>query len=277
MAASKKKKKSVTKAVRFRLMPLTMTMLGLLLLVKANDVFIGSREIHRALTVSSAQAAEEAAKEEEAKAEEVVEDDTKVAHEEEAVAKDEAKVEGGHGAPAKEKEPETALGKGKITIDEIKKLKEEAGKERYSETELSILENLSERRTQLEQREKELALKETVLAATEDRINDKIRDMKQLKVDVDKVLLLYNDKQEGEIKGLVKIYEAMKPVDAAAIFNELEMPILLEVIDKMSERKVAPILAGMNPKRARDVTQELAEMRKIREEKRQIASGLAEQ
>ncbi|MFN7401895.1 MAG: MotE family protein, partial [Alphaproteobacteria bacterium] len=77
-----------------------------------------------------------------------------------------------------------------------------------------------------------------------------------------------------EIRGLVKIYEAMKPLDAAAIFNEMEMPILLEVIDKMSERKVAPVLAGMNPKRARDVTQELAEMRKVRADLKNQAAGL---
>ena len=42
------------------------------------------------------------------------------------------------------------------------------------------------------------------------------------------------------------------------------MPILISVIDKMSERKVSPILAAMSPKRARDVTQELAEMRRAR-------------
>jgi flagellar motility protein MotE (MotC chaperone) len=269
--APSKKKKTITKAARFRLMPLTMTMLGLLLLVKANDVFIGSREIHRALTISSAQAAEEAKAEDEEAAKEA-----EHKADEEAIAKtDEPKEEaGGHGAPAKTDEPETALGKGKITLKEIEQLKEDSGKERYTDVELSILQNLSERRGELDQREKELELKETVLAATEDRINDKVKDMKELKVEVDKVLLLYNEKQEGEIKGLVKIYEAMKPIDAAVIFNELEMPILLEVIDKMSERKVAPILAGMDPKRARDVTQELAEMRKIREEKRQIASGL---
>ena len=88
------------------------------------------------------------------------------------------------------------------------------------------------------------------------------------------MLALYNEKQDTEIRGLVKIYEAMKPLDAAAIFNEMEMPILLEVIDKMSERKVAPILAGMSPKRARDVTQELAELRKVRADLKNQAAGM---
>jgi flagellar motility protein MotE (MotC chaperone) len=139
---------------------------------------------------------------------------------------------------------------------------------------LDILTNLSKRREALEVREKELEIKESALLASESRINDKIIEMKNLKEEVDKVLALYNEKQEAEIRGLVKIYEAMKPLDAAAIFNEMEMPILLEVIDKMSERKVAPVLAGMNPKRARDVTQELAEMRKVRADLKNQAAGL---
>jgi flagellar motility protein MotE (MotC chaperone) len=63
---------------------------------------------------------------------------------------------------------------------------------------------------------------------------------------------------------LVKIYENMKPSDAATIFNQLQMPILLSVIGSMSERKVAPVLASMDPKRAKEVTEELAELRKTK-------------
>jgi flagellar motility protein MotE (MotC chaperone) len=39
---------------------------------------------------------------------------------------------------------------------------------------------------------------------------------------------------------------------------------LLEVIDEMSERKVAPILAAMNSTKAKEVTSDLAEMRKLK-------------
>ncbi len=46
------------------------------------------------------------------------------------------------------------------------------------------------------------------------------------------LLAQYNDKEDSKIRSLVKIYENMKAKDAARIFNEMEMPILLEVIDK---------------------------------------------
>jgi flagellar motility protein MotE (MotC chaperone) len=53
----------------------------------------------------------------------------------------------------------------------------------------------------------------------------------------------------------------MKPKDAATIFNDLAMPVLLQVLDRMKDAKAAAIMAAMNPDKARDVTTELAQMR----------------
>ncbi len=61
--------------------------------------------------------------------------------------------------------------------------------------------------------------------------------------------------------GLVQTYEAMKPREAAAIFDALDMQVLLQVLDRMQERRAAPVLAAMQPDRARLATQMLAEMR----------------
>jgi flagellar motility protein MotE (MotC chaperone) len=55
----------------------------------------------------------------------------------------------------------------------------------------------------------------------------------------------------------------MKPKDAARIFDTLEMNVLLDVIGRMKEQKTSPILANMNPDKARDVTIKLAEQRKL--------------
>ena len=53
----------------------------------------------------------------------------------------------------------------------------------------------------------------------------------------------------------------MKPKDAATIFNDLQMPVLLQVLDRMKEAKTAAVMAAMSPDKARDVTAELAQMR----------------
>jgi flagellar motility protein MotE (MotC chaperone) len=59
----------------------------------------------------------------------------------------------------------------------------------------------------------------------------------------------------------------MKPKDAARIFEELEMDILLPVVERMKERKTAPILAKMNADKAKAITTELAQRRLLPEKK----------
>lgn len=53
----------------------------------------------------------------------------------------------------------------------------------------------------------------------------------------------------------------MKPKDAATIFNDLTMPVLLQVMDRMKDAKAAAVMAAMKPDKARDVTAELVQMR----------------
>lgn len=258
---------------RFRLLPVTVMMLSLLLVIKVNELYIGSRQLRELYGVRDAVAEEkkEEAKPAEAKKEEVKKDEAKKEDaapaeekKEEGEHKEEAKAEeGGHGGgAAKEPEEPKTFGTGKSTIKEIEALKEKNAGTRFSKSEIDLLENLSKRRDELDQREKDLDVKSKVLDATQKRIDDKLVEMKNLEASLSKVVALYNEKQDAQIASLVKIYEAMKPAQAAAIFNELDLTILLEVIDKMSERRVAPVLALMDPKKARDVTQELAAMRK---------------
>ena len=61
----------------------------------------------------------------------------------------------------------------------------------------------------------------------------------------------------------MKIYENMKPQDAAPILQQMEMDVLLEVIGRMREQKSAMVLAQMDPAKARDVTLQLAERNKL--------------
>ena len=55
----------------------------------------------------------------------------------------------------------------------------------------------------------------------------------------------------------------MKAEQAAAIFNELEMPMLVQMFSSMKEMKSSPILAKMNPIKARDLSVELAKQKNL--------------
>lgn len=133
----------------------------------------------------------------------------------------------------------------------------------FSQTELDVLQKLQERRAVLDARERDIERREALQKAAENQIERKITEMKTLQSTIEGLLRQYNDQEDAKMRSLVKIYENMKPKDAAKIFEQLEMPIMLEVVERMKEQKVAPILAEMDPGKARNLTSELAQRRQM--------------
>lgn len=188
-------------------------------------------------------------------------------------AESEKKAEEGHGDKAKEgKEGEAKKEEKKddkekpaIIVSETPPanvVKPQEGPQ-FTPAEIEVLQRLRQRREQIEAREKELEVREKVLRVTEGKIEQKIADLNGLKQQVESLLNAYNAKEDSKVLSLVKIYENMKPKDAARIFEELDMQTLLPVIDKMKEAKVAPVLAQMDPKKAKAITTELSQMRRL--------------
>lgn len=233
----------LSRAPRFRLMPIVMSMACLLFMLKAVDVYQGTQRLSDFLANPALAAEEEA----------------------EAPASDaNDKIEAAK-AKAEQEALEDAATAAQVGDNEEEEYvpPPQRDRQQFSQVELDILQSLSQRREELEVRARDMDLKEKVLATTEIRINDKLEQIKTLRQEVEELLTQYEGAEDTHLKSLVKIYENMKPKDAAAIFNEMDINILLDVIDRMSERKVAPVLAGMNPERAREVTEELADRRRL--------------
>lgn len=133
----------------------------------------------------------------------------------------------------------------------------------YSEEEVRILQSLSKRREQLEQRERDLEQREKLLQAAEKKVEEKVTELSSLQKNIEELLGKQQQVENERLTQLVKIYENMKPKDAAVIFNEMNFDVLLSIIDRMAERRVAPILAAMDPVRAREVSARLAEYRSL--------------
>ncbi len=134
---------------------------------------------------------------------------------------------------------------------------------KFSDTEVQLLQSLSKRRRSLEMREKQIIARESLLSATESGINAKIEELNNLKKELEKLLGTQSKLQESRMHSLVKIYESMKPKEAARIMDTLELNVLMDVLGRMKERKSASILANMDPNRAREVTIELAKQRNL--------------
>ncbi len=129
-----------------------------------------------------------------------------------------------------------------------------------SAAEIELLENLVARREALEARERELDMRENLLAAAEQRVDAKITELKKIEASVSKVI---NEREESKIRSLVKIYEKMKAKDAARIFNQLDQDTVLAVVERMRESKAAAVIAQMEGKKAKAVTTDLARLRAL--------------
>lgn len=132
-----------------------------------------------------------------------------------------------------------------------------------TQAEIDLLQRLADRRELLESQEKEMEMRSGLLQAAEERIDKKIAELKNFQDTIEKLIKTYDDQQVAKIQSLVKIYENMKPKDAARIFEELDMDTLLLVSERMKERKLAPIMAKMNPLRATEITVELSRLRNL--------------
>jgi flagellar motility protein MotE (MotC chaperone) len=222
----------------FRILPITIAACCFMMVVKTAALLQGEEQWQEVLAPSA------------------IAEDAKPA-EEKADKKEEVKAE---------KKKSDNADKKADKIEVAPKPEELAEKCQFNQIEVDLLQSLSARRKEIEKWADDVKIQANVLKATEMQIDQKIAQMQKLQTDVQEILKKYDAKEKVELKSLVKIYENMKPKDAARIFDEMEMNILLDLVDMMSERKAAPILAGMNPLKAKNLTIELAEKRQLRQE-----------
>ena len=134
-------------------------------------------------------------------------------------------------------------------------LAKEAG---LSPAELQVLQNLGQRRGELDQREEGLSTQLALLAAAEAKLDAKIRVMTTLKGDVQGLLTQADGREATEVDRLVKVYEGMKPKDAAARMAILDDSVRLPIAAKMKERSLSAVIGQMPANDAKKLTESLA-------------------
>ena len=126
-----------------------------------------------------------------------------------------------------------------------------------SPAELEVLKQIAGRRDQLDKRAADLDTREALMKITEQRVDQKVAEMEKLRKQLQAMVGTANEAQQAQLENLVKIYETMKPDEASRILETLDMPILLGVIQRMKPARTAPIMAKMNPEKAKEITSAL--------------------
>lgn len=134
-------------------------------------------------------------------------------------------------------------------------LAKEAG---LSPAELQVLQNLGARRGELDQRENDLNTQLALLAAAEAKLDAKAKALADLKGDVQGLLTQADGREAAEVDRMVRVFEGMKPKDAAPRMMLLDDAVRLPIAAKMKERSLSAIIAQMPPADAKKLTEALA-------------------
>ena len=110
-----------------------------------------------------------------------------------------------------------------------------------------------------DQRETDLDVQLNLLAAAEAKLDAKLKAMTGLKGDIQGLLGQADAQTEAENQRLVRVYEAMKPKDAAARMAILSDAVRLPIAAKRKERSLSSVLGNMSPAAARELTEKLAQ------------------
>ncbi|MFN0264127.1 MotE family protein [Tepidamorphus sp. 3E244] len=118
----------------------------------------------------------------------------------------------------------------------------------------AINSRLSERRQELDKFETDLKMRENLLKAAEMRIEQRLSELKELESRLNATLSKREEEEKERFKNLVDMYQAMKPKDAAAVFDRLDTQALVEVAAGIDPRNMAEIVAKMTPEGAERLT-----------------------
>jgi flagellar motility protein MotE (MotC chaperone) len=168
-----------------------------------------------------------------------------------------------HGAPAKKEEKKEEAPKPAAAAAEAPKpdgvvVFPEPNPQTVSPSERAILERLQARRQELEQRAREVEIRESLLKSAEKRIEGRVEEMKATEARITTATGQKTEEDAARFKGIITMYESMKPKDAAKVFDRLEMSVLYEIASKIAPRKMSDILGLMQPEAAERLTVELA-------------------
>lgn len=126
------------------------------------------------------------------------------------------------------------------------------------DTEQVILERLAARRAALDELARELDLRLAVVEAAETRIEERLGELAAIEDRINSTMDEQEAREAEQFTALVAMYENMRPADAATIFNDLDMTVLLRVGQMMNPRKLGPIMAKMLPVKAQELTVRMA-------------------
>jgi len=127
-----------------------------------------------------------------------------------------------------------------------------------SPSERAVLERLQTRRQELDARAREIDIRENLIKSAEQKLEGRLSELKATEARITAAGQRKNDADAAQLKGLVTVYENMKPKDAARVFDRLDIAVLYQLASQIAPRKLSDIIGQMQPENAERLTVEIA-------------------
>jgi flagellar motility protein MotE (MotC chaperone) len=131
------------------------------------------------------------------------------------------------------------------------------------------LASLEEKRLEIEKEKERLTEQEARLESLKEELELKIDELARIRKAVEAALAvkekqetetvrLAREQEEAKLKHLVKVYTSMKPKNAAALIDKLDMEVVLQLFSRMKGQQIGQILTYVSVDRAALVSERLA-------------------
>lgn len=122
----------------------------------------------------------------------------------------------------------------------------------------TLLTALQERDTLLSAREAALRDRMQALYLTDQEVSRKLEALARAEEDLRQMVALAESASEDDLSRLTKVYENMKPKQAAALFEEMDPSFAAGFLARMRPESAAAIMAGLSPQAAHSFSVVLA-------------------
>ena len=115
---------------------------------------------------------------------------------------------------------------------------------------IELVNALRSRSAALDEREKLLGLREEEMKQSEKTLVDRLEELKKLREEISLQLEAADKEKKTKVDELVKMVEANRPANIAAMFEALDESLAVQVLDRMNPSKAGKLLAALSPLKA---------------------------
>lgn len=113
-----------------------------------------------------------------------------------------------------------------------------------------MIEAFEQREARLSEREAALENRLIALRVADEDVSAKLAALEQAESDLRETIALADTAAENDIDRLTRVYENMKPKQAAALFEEMDPNFAAGFLGRMRPEAAAEIMAGLSPEAA---------------------------